>query len=89
MRSIVINPQGEVPYGLSDWKRIREDQFVYVDRTKVIAQLDKKTVHSCLWSPRRTGKTLLTNQLALWHDKAITEKEVKASSITLTGHNDR
>lgn len=50
--------------------------MIYVDRTKAIAQLDAETVHSCLWSPRRTGKTLLVNQLALWHDKAIAENEV-------------
>jgi hypothetical protein len=56
---------------------MRQDQFVYVDRTKAIAQLDADTYHSSLWGPRRTGKSLLANQLALWHDKAIPEKEVK------------
>eukprot|EP01039_Chlorochromonas_danica_P006636 gene6636-7329_t len=65
-----------------------QKQFVYVDRTKAIAQLDAETVHSCLWSPRRTGKTLLVNQLALWHDKAITEKErTELFSGTYIGQN--
>lgn len=76
-RSIVINPKGALPYGLSNWNMIRQFQRMYVDRTKAIAELDAKTGHSCLWSPRRTGKSLMANQLALWHDKAISDKEVR------------
>jgi hypothetical protein len=75
-RSIVINPTGTIPYGLSNWKHIREEKCVYVDRTEAIAKLDSNTYHSCLWSPRRTGKSLLANQLALWHDKAIKDYKV-------------
>lgn len=56
--------------------QMRDGRFIYVDRTKAIAQLDATTFHSCLWSPRRTGKSLLANQLTLWHDKAITKEKV-------------
>lgn len=73
---MAIDTKGRIPYGLSNWGQFRRNQFVYVDRTQVIAKLDATTVHSCLWSPRRTGKTLLCNQLSLWHDKAISEDEV-------------
>lgn len=63
MRSIVINAKGRIPYGVSSWNQMRSDRCIYVDRTKAIAQLDATTIHSCLWRPRRTGKTLLANQL--------------------------
>lgn len=76
IRSIVINAKGRIPYGVSNWNQMRTDRFIYVDRTKAIAQLDATTYYSCLWRPSRTGKTLLANQLALWHDQAITEKKV-------------
>eukprot|EP01033_Poteriospumella_lacustris_P011600 gene11600-8268_t len=67
---------------------MREVKFIYVDRTKAIAQLDADTVHSCLWSPRRTGKSLLANQLALWHDKAIPEtKRMELFADTYIGRN--
>jgi hypothetical protein len=55
---------------------MREDDCIYVDRTKAIAQLDETTIYSCLLGPQRNGKSLLASQLALWHDKAIAEKEV-------------
>eukprot|EP01033_Poteriospumella_lacustris_P012747 gene12747-9114_t len=75
MRSIVINPQGILPYGLSDWTTMRQKECIYVDRTQAIVELDSTAAHACLWGPRRTGKSLLANQLALWHDKAVTEVE--------------
>eukprot|EP01033_Poteriospumella_lacustris_P016296 gene16296-11652_t len=75
MRSIVINPQGVLPYGLSDWTTMRQKECMYVDRTQAIAELDTTAAHACLWGPRRTGKSLLANQLALWHDKAVPEVE--------------
>jgi predicted AAA+ superfamily ATPase len=81
MRSIVINPQGVLPYGLSDWTTMRQKECIYVDRTQAIAELDTTAAHACLWGPRRTGKSLLANQLALWHDKAVTEVEVRPSNL--------
>jgi len=76
IRSMVINPEGPIPYGLSNWDLIREEKCVYIDRTEAVAKLDATSFYSCLWSPRRTGKTLLANQLAHWHDKAITKEQV-------------
>jgi hypothetical protein len=80
-RSIVTNPTGAIPYGSSDWDEIRQDKYVYVDKTETIAKMDSKAKYSCLWSPRRTGKSLLVNQLGLWHDKAIKDDEVLAYSF--------
>jgi hypothetical protein len=75
-RSVVVNAKGHYPCGLSNWVQMREDDCIYVDRTKAIAQLDETTIYSCLLGPQRNGKSLLASQLALWHDKAIAEKEV-------------
>lgn len=74
--SSILNVGGLNPYGTSNWNHMMEKQCIYVDRTQDILKLDATTFHSCLWSPRRTGKTLLCNQLALWHDKAISKDEV-------------
>eukprot|EP01032_Pedospumella_encystans_P012282 gene12282-14220_t len=85
---MAVDTKGRIPYGLSNWGQFRRNQFVYVDRTQVIAKLDATTVHSCLWSPRRTGKSLLCNQLALWHDKAISKDErIKLFSGTYIAEN--
>ena len=82
IRSIVINPgEGIIPYRLSDWNEFRKEKCMYVDQTAAIANLDNDTIYSSLWSPRRTGKSLLCHQLELWHDKAIPKEEVKYVSF--------
>lgn len=76
IQSSLINAEGSLPYGLCNWELFRKERFCYVDRTQSLAALDNTTVHSCLWSHRRTGKSLLTDQMTHWHDKAVCAEQV-------------
>lgn len=60
----------KLPYGESDFQKLREQGFVYVDKTKYIEQLenDKSFVHYL--RPRRFGKSLFTSMLACYYDVA-------------------
>ena len=47
-----------LPVGLDDFKKIRENQFYYVDKTKLIEQLLQNWSEVNLFTrPRRFGKT--------------------------------
>lgn len=60
----------KLPYGESDFQKLREQGFVYVDKTQYIEQLenDKSFVHYL--RPRRFGKSLFTSMLACYYDVA-------------------
>ena len=48
-----------LPVGLDDFKKIRKNQFYYVDKTKLIEQLLQNWSEVNLFTrPRRFGKTL-------------------------------
>ena len=48
-----------LPVGLDDFKKIRKNQFYYVDKTKLIEQLLQNWSKVNLFTrPRRFGKTL-------------------------------
>jgi hypothetical protein len=51
------------PVGLQDFKRIREGNFLYVDKTAFIYRLVNTSTYVFLSRPRRFGKTLLTSTL--------------------------
>ena len=51
--------QKRLPVGLDDFRKIRENQFYYVDKTKLIEQLLQNWGEVNLFTrPRRFGKTL-------------------------------
>jgi hypothetical protein len=51
------------PVGLQDFKAIREEGFLYVDKTALVYRLVKTSKYVFLSRPRRFGKTLLTSTL--------------------------
>ncbi len=54
----------EYPIGLQDFKTIRDDNYIYVDKTSYIEQLIKKKTRYCfLARPRRFGKSLFLSTL--------------------------
>eukprot|EP01031_Cornospumella_fuschlensis_P009972 gene9972-12226_t len=56
------------PYGVSSWATIKEDEKFYVDKTKAIEELESVGEHLKLFRPRRFGKSLFCDQLALYYD---------------------
>ncbi len=62
----------KIPYGISDYKRIREENYVYVDKTMYIEKLEDYPF-SMYVRPRRFGKSLFTSMISYYYD--IKEEE--------------
>lgn len=54
------------PIGIQDFKSIREDNYVYIDKTERIYQLVQTGKYFFLPRPRRFGKSLLLSTLKYW-----------------------
>ncbi len=56
------------PYGIADFRRIRREGRVYVDRTSYIRQLEELGDILVFLRPRRFGKSLWVQTLATYYD---------------------
>lgn len=59
----------KIPYGESNFKKVREQGFVYIDKTKHIAALENQGSHLFLLRPRRFGKSLFISALEYYYDQ--------------------
>ena len=65
----------KIPYGLSDYQKIKQEQYVYVDKTRFIEILENlNTSYPVFLRPRRFGKTLLVSTLQYYYDKNCADK---------------
>lgn len=63
------------PKGKADFKVLRKEGFVYVDKTKYIALLENSNNQSIHFlRPRRFGKSLFTSMLECYYDVTIKEE---------------
>ena len=58
----------KIPYGISDFQRLSEDDFYYVDKTRFIKEIEKAPSFLFLIRPRRFGKSLWLSMLELYYD---------------------
>ena len=58
----------QFPYGIADFRRIRRDGMVYVDRTAHIRSLENLGSNLVFLRPRRFGKSLWIQTLATYYD---------------------
>ncbi len=58
----------QFPYGIADFRRIRRQGFVYLDRTGHIADLERLGSALVFLRPRRFGKSLWLRTLANYYD---------------------
>ncbi len=61
-----------IPYGLANYKRIREENYYYVDKTRYLPQLEESGNFLFLIRPRRFGKSSLLTVLECYYDLART-----------------
>ena len=54
----------KLPIGIQDFARLRQEDFLYVDKTELIYRLATEGVYYFLSRPRRFGKSLLVSTLA-------------------------
>ena len=62
-----------IPYGISDFKQVREENKYLVDKTRFFEQLELAGNFFYLVRPRRFGKSLFLNMLEAYYD--INEKD--------------
>ncbi|MFZ1568035.1 MAG: AAA family ATPase [Thiolinea sp.] len=60
----------KIPYGESNFKKVIEEGFVYIDKTSYIPQLEAAGSHIFLLRPRRFGKSLFLSMLEYYYDVA-------------------
>ncbi|MBO4772990.1 MAG: AAA family ATPase [Bacteroidales bacterium] len=73
MESTAKNKIRLIPYGMSDFARIRRENRYYVDKTMFIPRLEEFKYQTFL-RPRRYGKSLMLNMLAAYYDVAYKDQ---------------
>jgi len=63
-----MNPYKKIPYGISSYKTIRQENYYYVDKTRYIPQLEETGKFLFLIRPRRFGKSSLLTVLESYYD---------------------
>jgi len=58
----------KIPYALQDFKEIKDEGYLYVDKTKYIEILENMDKYVLFLRPRRFGKTLFTSILSYYYD---------------------
>ena len=58
----------KIPYGISDYARIKKENFYYVDKTSFIEQVELAPPFLFLIRPRRFGKSLWLNMMMTYYD---------------------
>ena len=60
-----------IPYGISDFRLIAEENYYYVDKTRFIEQVEQAPPFLFLIRPRRFGKSLWLTMLSCYYDIAM------------------
>ena len=68
----------KIPIGIDDFKKIRENNYYYIDKTNFIEEIGKNTGKTLLFTrPRRFGKTLNMSMLKYFFDIKNKEENKK------------
>lgn len=57
-----------IPYGISDYKRMRNENFYFVDKTMYLPLIEKMPSYLFLIRPRRFGKSLFLSMMRTYYD---------------------
>ena len=78
----------KMPYGISNYEKIVNDGYYYVDKTKYIEKLENLPETSIMFlRPRKFGKTLFTSVLENYYDKRKSDKFESLYKNTYIGKN--
>ena len=58
-----------IPYGVSDFKVMRNEGLYYIDKTEYLAKLEARDRFVFFVRPRRFGKSLFTSMLQCYYDR--------------------
>jgi len=65
---MIVISKMDIPYGISDYRRIRETDSYYVDKTHHIPQIEAAPLYLFCLRPRRYGKSLWLSVLQHYYD---------------------
>ena len=68
MAATVRKPYPPIPYGMADFRAIRREGFLYVDKTRFVRELENER-HVFFLRPRRFGKTCWLSVLEHYYDR--------------------
>ena len=63
LKPILMEPDRKYPVGIQTFSRLREEGYLYIDKTDLIWKMTKESPFVFLSRPRRFGKSLLTTTL--------------------------
>ena len=76
----------KIPYGISDYKLMKDENYLYVDKTRFIEELEAiNTRYPVFLRPRRFGKSLLVSTLQYYYDKNYADEFDMLFSDTYIG----
>ena len=58
----------KLPYGLSDFRRVKEENYYYIDKTNFIEKIENSADFLFFLRPRRFGKSLTISMLEYYYD---------------------
>ena len=61
-------PVKQLPLGIADFERLRQQNFYYVDKTMFLPRMELTSSYLFLVRPRRFGKSLLLSMLKAYYD---------------------
>jgi len=77
-----MNTMRKLPIGIQDFEKLRNDNFVYVDKTQYVYQLAQQGAPYFLGRPRRFGKSLFLSTLkAYFEGKKELFEELKIAEL--------
>jgi hypothetical protein len=68
-RSANMNRLKGIPYGISDFNRLRNDNFYFVDKTIYLPLIERMPSYLSLTRPRRFGKSLFLSMMRTYYDQ--------------------
>ena len=78
----------KLPYGISNYEELKEENYYYVDKTKYIEKLENLAEKRIMFlRPRKFGKSLFTSVLENYYDILKEEKFEKLYGETYIGKN--
>ena len=78
----------KLPYGISNYEKIIEENYEYVDKTQYIEKLEKLSEPNIMFlRPRKFGKTLFTSVIENYYDVKKADKFEKLFRETYIGKN--
>ena len=68
-----MNKVKGIPYGISDFNRMRNDNFYFVDKTRYLPLIEQMPSYLSLIRPRRFGKSVFLSMMRTYYD--ISQKD--------------